>query len=155
MVLSKDFKEFIELLNVHNVKYLVVGGYAVGVHGYPRYTKDLDVWIWVERTNAQNISNALASFGFSGLTSSDFEKEGEFVQLGYPPNRIDIITSCDGLVFEECYPKRIQIESDGLKIDFIDIESLKINKRAAGRPQDLGDLSNLESPSKLDNDDKN
>ena len=146
MVLDKDFKEFITLLNANNVKYLIVGGYAVGFHGYPRYTKDLDIWILVSNENANNVLEALKQFGFGslGLQKEDFLIPDEFIQLGYPPNRIDIVTSCDGVEFETCYSSKKQIEVEGLKIDFIDIENLKKNKKASARPQDLADLDNLE-----------
>ena len=146
MVLNKDFKEFIDLLNANNVKYLIVGGYAVGFHGYPRYTKDLDIWILVSHENAENILKALKQFGFGslGLKMEDFLKPDEFVQLGNPPARIDIVTSCDGIEFESCYQNRKQIVIGDLSINFIDLENLKKNKKASGRPQDLADLDNLE-----------
>lgn len=146
MVLNKDFKEFIELLNENNVKYLIIGGYAVAFHGYPRYTKDLDIWILVSHENAENVLKALKEFGFGslGLQKEDFLKPDEFVQLGHPPNRIAIVTSCDGVEFEACYQTRKEILADGLNINFIDIENLKKNKKASGRPQDLADLDNLE-----------
>lgn len=147
MVLNKDFKEFIELLNANDVKYLIVGGYAVGFHGYPRYTKDLDVWILVSYENAENVYNVLHQFGFGsvGLRKEDFLQPDEFVQLGYPPNRIDIVTSCDGVEFETCYESRKQLIVDGLVINFIDLENLKKNKKASARPQDLADIDNLEA----------
>ena len=144
-MLSRDFKEFIESLNASNVRYLVVGGYAVALHGCPRYTKDLDVWIEPKIQNANNVLNALTAFGFGSLdiTADDFLEEGNIIQLGYPPNRIDLITSLKGLMFENCYPERVQVEIQGVLIDFIDIENLKTNKKATGRPQDLADLENL------------
>jgi len=144
-MLSRDFKEFIESLNANNVRYLVVDGYAVALHGYPRYTKDLDVWIEPKIQNANNVLNALTPFGFDSLdiTADDFLEEGNIIQLGYPPNRIDLITSLKGLMFENCYPERVQVEIQGVLIDFIDIENLKTNKKATGRPQDLADLENL------------
>ena len=146
MVLNKDFREFIELLHVNNVKYLIVGGYAVAFHGYPRYTKYLDIWILVSHENAENTITALRQFGFGslGLQKEDFLKPDEFIQLGQPPNRIDIVTSCVGVDFEECYLSRKEIIADGLSISFINIENLKRNKKASGRPQDLADLDNLE-----------
>ena len=145
MVLNKDFREFIELLNANGVEYLIVGGYAVGFHGYPRYTKDLDVWILVSYENANRIMESLTQFGFVnvGLKKEDFLKHDEFVQLGFPPNRIDLVTSCDGVEFETCYSSKVQIEIDGLKIDFIDLRNLRKNKKATGRLQDLADLDNL------------
>ena len=144
-MLSRDFKEFIESLNASNVRYLVVGGYAVALHGYVRYTKDLDVWIEPKLQNANNVLSALTAFGFGSLdiTADDFLEEGNIIQLGYPPNRIDLITSLKGLMFENCYPERVQVEIQGVLIDFIDIENLKTNKKATGRPQDLADLENL------------
>ena len=144
-MLSKDFTEFIESLNAHSVRYLVVGGYAVAFHGYPRYTKDLDIWLEPEIKNAQNVLKALNHFGFGSLDieSADLLEENNIIQLGYPPNRIDLITSLKGLVFEKCYPERVRIKIQGTIIDFIDIENLKTNKKATGRPQDLADLENL------------
>lgn len=125
MVLNKDFRDFIELLNANGVEYLIVGGYAVGFHGYPRYTKDLDVWILVSHENANRVMESLSQFGFGdvGLKNEDFLKLDEFVQLGFPPNRIDIVTSCDGVEFKTCYLSKVQIEIEGLKIDFIDLRN--------------------------------
>ncbi len=147
MVLNKDFKEFIQLLNANNVKYLIVGGYAVGFHGYPRYTKDLDIWLLVSDENAENVMNALKQFGFGniGLHKTDFLKHDEFVQLGYPPNRIDLVTSCDGVEFKECYNSKLEIKVDDTIIYFIDLENLRKNKKASGRPQDIADLDNLKA----------
>jgi len=144
-VLNNDFKEFIQLLNVHNVQYLIVGGYAVAFHGHPRYTKDIDIWIWMEQTNAEHMLDVLKVFGFSslGLQRDDFLKKNNVVQLGNPPNRIDILTDLSGVVFEECYPKRNSITIDGIAINFIDIENLIQNKKASGRHQDLADIENL------------
>jgi len=145
-MLSKDFKEFIELLNEHSVKYLVVGGYAVAFHGYPRYTKDIDIWIELSLENADKILKALNEFGFGSLdlTPDDFLESDQIIQLGYPPNRIDILTTLKDLKFENCYNARVEVEILGLHIHFIDIENLKKNKRATGRPQDLADAENLE-----------
>ena len=145
-MINKDFKEFIELLNKNNVKYLVVGGYALAFHGYPRYTKDLDIWVWVDQANADNILNALEAFGFSSLDikQEDFLSPGYVVQLGQPPGRIDLLTSVTGLEFEPCYESRVTIELQGATINFIDLESFKKNKKAVGRHQDLADLENLE-----------
>ena len=145
-MLSKDFREFIELLNEHEVRYLVVGGYAVAFHGHPRYTKDLDVWIELSQENAINTINALEKFGFGSLElkSEDFLEPDQIIQLGYPPNRIDILTTVKGLKFDDCYKARVEVAIQGLKINFIDLENLKKNKRLTGRPQDLADAENLE-----------
>ena len=144
-MLSRDFREFIESLNANSVRYLVVGGYAVALHGYPRYTKDLDVWIEPTAQNAQNVLNALTAVGFGSLdiSTGDFLEENTIIQLGYPPNRIDLMTTLSGLTFEACYPERVQVEIRGVLIDFIDLENLKTNKKETGRPQDLADLENL------------
>ncbi len=145
-MLSKDFKEFIELLNEHSVRYLVVGGYAVAFHGHPRYTKVLDVWIELSPENADKVLKALGKFGFGSLDlkPDDFLEGDQIIQLGYPPNRIDILTTLKDLKFKDCYKARVDVEIQGLHINFIDIENLKKNKRATGRPQDLADAENLE-----------
>ena len=145
-MINKDFKEFIELLNKNSVRYLVVGGYALAFHGYPRYTKDIDLWVWVNEENAKNLVASLEQFGFSSLDIKvdDFLTPGYVVQLGQPPGRIDLLTSVTGLDFEECYESRVCFEIEDCEIDFLDIESFKKNKRAVGRYQDLADLENLE-----------
>lgn len=111
-MLNKDFREFIESLNSNKVKYLVLGGYAIAFHGHPRYTKDLDVWLEMSDENASNAMKALEDFGFGGLevTKDDFLHKGMVIQLGYPPNRIDLINSPDGVNFDECYASRIEID---------------------------------------------
>jgi len=146
-MLSQDFKEFVELLNNHKVEYLIVGGYAVGVHGHPRYTGDLDVWINATAENAQKMIEVLNDFGFSsfGLTEVDFIKPSNVIQMGYPPFRIDILTKIDGVEFMDCYANRMTIQHDQIFINFIGINELKENKRASGRPKDLDDLANLSS----------
>jgi len=144
-VLNPDFKEFIQSLSDNQVRYLVVGGYAVAVHGYPRYTKDLDVWIEMTRENAEKLVKALEDFGFGSLdlTADDFLVPSQIVQLGYPPSRIDLLNVLSGVDFSECHAARMQIILDGIAVDFIDIENLKKNKRSTGRFQDLADLENL------------
>lgn len=144
-MLNKDFREFIELLNLNKVKFLVVGGYALAFHGHPRYTKDLDIWLELNPENADRTLEALADFGFSelNLSKDDLLTKGMVVQLGYPPNRIDIINSPDGIEFKECYKSKILIEIEGLAIPVIDLENLKKNKKASGRLQDLADLEKL------------
>ncbi len=142
---NQDFKEFIALLNRNKVRYLVVGGYALALHGHPRYTKDLDVWVECSRKNAGSLLRALSQFGMGslGLSEGDFLVPDQVVQLGYPPNRIDILLAASGVEFRECYPKRVEILLDGVLVNFIDILSLKKNKKAAGRLQDLADLEHL------------
>jgi hypothetical protein len=145
-MLNQDFREFIQLLNDNQVHYLIVGGYAVALHGYPRYTKDIDIWIESKPTNATRIVRALAQFGFGslGLKESDFLVEDQIIQLGYAPNRIDILTSLPGVSFTECYKKRVAVDVDGVKVNFIDLDNLRKNKKATGRLQDLADLEKLE-----------
>ncbi|PSQ95691.1 MAG: hypothetical protein BRD55_08615 [Bacteroidetes bacterium SW_9_63_38] len=146
MTLSPDFREFIRLLNAHSVRYLVVGGYAVAFHGHPRYTKDLDVWVDPTAENARRLLSALDDFGFGGLDleERDFVEPDTVVQLGHPPNRIDLLASLDGVSFEESFAGRRQTDVGGTGVAFIGLDALRKNKRASGRHQDLADLENLE-----------
>jgi hypothetical protein len=146
MVLSKDFKEFLQSLNDHKVRYLVVGGHAVALYGYPRYTKDLDVWIQPTKNNLQKLLQALKEFGFGSLrlTEKDFKDPEQIIQLGYPPNRIDIMTDLIGVEFRQCYDSKKEVKIGTTVIKFIDLKNLKKNKRALGRHQDLADLENLD-----------
>lgn len=145
MVLNPDFKDFIESLNANGVRYMVVGGYAVALHGHPRYTQDMDVWIQRDEENASRMIQALADFGFGSLdlAAEDFLVPDQIVQLGYAPNRIDILTTLPGVEFEPCYASRVEVRLDDLPVSFIALENLKQNKRASGRHQDLADLENL------------
>ncbi|KYC40492.1 hypothetical protein WA1_25555 [Scytonema hofmannii PCC 7110] len=144
-MLNQDFKEFIQFLNDNHVRYLIVGGYAVAIHGHPRYTKDIDIWIEMSPENANNLLQALEQFGFSslGLHLEDFLTPDQIIQLGYPPNRIDLLTTIDGVSFENCYPLRLEVIIDNIVVNFIDLENLRKNKEASGRLQDLADLENL------------
>src|SRR3989338_2983408 len=140
--LPPDFKEFLRLLNAHRVEYLLIGGYAVGYHGYPRATNDLDIWIAIHPTNAQNMVAALQEFGFGmpDLTSDLFLREGSIVRMGIPPVRIEVATTISGVAFEECYSQRITERIEGIEVDLISLHHLKVNKQAAGRHKDLDDL---------------
>ncbi|HLA64159.1 MAG TPA: hypothetical protein VK610_07005 [Rhodothermales bacterium] len=144
--LSPDFSEFVELLDAHEVRYLLVGGYAVAFHGHPRYTKDLDVWVERSPENAKRLLAALDAFGFGtiGLTEEDLTSPDAVIQLGQPPHRIDLMTKLAGVTFEACYAQRAFQDHHGLQIPFIDVESLKQNKRATGRAQDLADAERLD-----------
>ncbi len=144
-MLNQDFKEFIQSLNANNVRYLVVGGYAVAVHGHPRYTKDIDIWIAMDEENARRMVSALQDFGFGslGLKPDDFLTPDQIIQLGYPPARIDLLTTLAGVEFETCYASRVEVVLDGVPVSFIDLENLKKNKQAVGRLQDLADLKHL------------
>jgi hypothetical protein len=145
MELNPDFKEFIGLLNLNNVEYIVVGGYAVGFHGHPRYTGDIDFWIAISKENAQKVMKVFEAFGFGHLSIQveDLLNEDLIIQLGYEPNRIDILTSVTGLNFKECFNSRIVANFDEFYLNFIDLRSLRKNKAATGRAKDLGDLENL------------
>lgn len=144
--LDPDFKEFIELLNENKVRYLIVGGYAVAYHGHPRYTKDIDIWVWINPSNAEKIIQTMKDFGFEslGLQPKDFLETDTVIQLGHPPNRIDLIMGIPGVDFEECYAARVEEENEGVSLPYIDLENLKKAKRASGRLQDLADIENLE-----------
>lgn len=145
MVRNQDFRGFIQSLNDNDVLYLVVGGQAVAFHGHPRYTKDLDVWVLLDKTNAQRIVAALQQVGFAslGLAPEDFLDPNTTVQLGYPPTRIDILIGLEGMDFEQCFEERVETTIDGLKVNFIDLQCLRRAKRLAGRPRDLDDLDQL------------
>ena len=145
MKLNQDLREFIALLNSTGVKYLIVGGHAVAFHGYPRFTGDMDFFVERSSENAQRIEEVLGQFGFAGLglTARDFVQPEIVVQLGRPPHRIDLLTSIDGVRFEDAWPRRTPSELDGLLVFFISKPDLLANKRASGRPQDAADLSNL------------
>jgi len=144
-MLNQDFSEFIQSLNDNQVRYLVIGGYAVALHGYPRYTKDLDVWIERSEDNAARMIAALEQPGFGslGLQLADFLEPDQVIQLGYAPVRIDILTGALGVDFEVCYAARVEVDTEGVLVSFIDLENLKKNKQATGRLQDLADLENL------------
>lgn len=145
MQLPLDFREFLQLLNSHSVEYLVVGGYAVGFHGFPRTTGDIDVWIAVNQRNASAMVAALKEFGFNvpSLNEELFLEIGRITQMGVPPMRIEILTKISGVDFGECYKNRMITDCDGTKVNIIALNDLKRNKRAAGRFKDLNDLENL------------
>ena len=144
-MLNQDFKEFAALLNANRVEYLIVGGYALAAYGHPRYTGDLDFWIGNDAANAQRLLNALKEFGFGalGIGLEDLTEPGRVIQLGYPPRRIDLLTSIDGVEFSPSYARRMLVPMDGLNLQFIALEDFKTNKRVAGRLKDLADLEAL------------
>lgn len=143
---SQDFKEFIELLIKNKAEYLIVGGYAVGIHGHPRYTGDLDIWLNPTTQNAELILKSVNEFGFSSfnLSLQDFTKPGNVIQLGYPPLRIDLLTEIDGVSFKECFDNRKEVTIDGLQVNFIGYNDLLKNKKESGRPRDIDDIENLQ-----------
>ncbi|RZK50665.1 MAG: hypothetical protein EOO99_00375 [Pedobacter sp.] len=147
MTLSEDFEAFINLLNQYEVEYLVVGGYALAFHGHPRFTGDLDIWINTSVKNANKMVQVLTDFGFGsiGFTPDDFLEENTISQIGYPPLRIDILNSIDGVNFHEAFKHKVEIEIEDLKIKYIALGDLIKNKKAAGRTQDLLDVKILTS----------
>lgn len=147
MELDRDFSEFIACCAARDVRFLIVGGYALAAHGHPRFTKDLDVWVWLDAENASRLIAALNDFGFGslGLTPTDFAEPGVVVQLGHAPKRIGLLTSIDGVGFDECWADHVVLEIGGLAVPFIDVDHLIVNKRASGRLQDLADAEALTS----------
>lgn len=151
MSLSKDFIEFIESFNKNRVNYLLVGGHALAFHGLPRFTKDIDFWVEPNRKNAVRVLAALKDFGFSDfdLTEEDFCKPGQIIQLGMPPNRIDLVTSIDGVEFGPAFQRKIISPYKDTQVVVIHIDDLIANKKATGREQDLLDVKNLLSAADL------
>jgi len=145
MTLEPDFEDFISLLNKYHVEYLIVGGYAMAFHGRPRYTGDLDIWINISESNAEKMLTVLAEFGFSSLLfiREDFLKENIINQIGYPPLRIDILTSIDGVTFNEAFSQKKMIQIDELEVAFIGLSQLIENKKASNRAQDIADIESL------------
>jgi hypothetical protein len=143
--LPPDFKEFLQLLSAHQVEYLLIVGYAVAYHGYPRATADMDIWIALHPQNAEKVVAALKAFGFDlpELSTALFLKEGQIIRMGVPPLRIEIATSISGVHFEECYAARVIDILDEVEVNLISLAHLKVNKKAAGRYKDLNDLENL------------
>ena len=143
--LPPDFKEFLRLLNSKGVEYLLIGGYAVGYHGYPRATGDMDIWIAMSRNNAENAATVLREFGFDApeVSADMFLEEERVIRMGLPPFRIEVLTTISGVSFDECYAKRIRDVVDGIEVNIINLADLKANKKASGRAKDINDLENL------------
>jgi hypothetical protein len=146
-VLNPDFRDILSAFIDARVEFLVVGGYAMAAHRLPRATKDLDLWVCPSSANAVRVLQALDHFGAPrhGLTAADLELEGTIYQVGVPPNRVDVITTVDGVSFAEAWRERADIEVDGLHVPVIGRRQLIANKRTVGRPQDLVDVALLES----------
>jgi len=150
MIFEQDFVEFIELLNTHNVEYMIVGAHALAYHGRPRHTGDLDIWIKPSSENAIKMIAVLNDFGFGslGLTKEDFLKDNYVTQLGYPPLRIDILNAISGVEFNEAFENKVEGEVDDLKVNFINVNEFIKNKEATGRKKDLGDIASLKRKKK-------
>jgi len=144
-LLTDDFREFLRLLDAHRVDYLLIGGYAVALHGYPRATIDLDVWVRMDPDNAARIMTALREFGFDSpqLEARLFVQPDQIVRFGVPPFRIEILTTIAGVDFTPCRQRAEMLQIDGLTVPVVSLGDLKINKRAAGRHKDLADLEHL------------
>lgn len=143
--LPPDFKEFLQLLNVHSVRYLLIGGYAVGYHGYPRATVDMDIWVAIHPDNARRVVMALKEFGFDlpEVEETIFLQENKVIRMGVPPMRLEILTSISGVEFADCFHERVVDVIDGIQVNLISLERLKENKKASGRYKDLNDLEQL------------
>lgn len=152
MLTNSEFRELLSLFRKYDVRYLIVGGYAVMKYSEPRYTKDIDVWIATDTENASLVYAALTEFGapLANLTASDFTQEGYFYQMGRPPLRVDVMMSLPGVEFEEAWKNRETVELDGLEMWFISRRDLIMAKKASGRPQDKIDLDRLREAEHLD-----
>jgi predicted nucleotidyltransferase len=149
MELIPDLKEFIRLLDAHDVRYLVVGGAAVNALGYVRSTEDIDFWLQRSEENATRTLSALHDFGFDEFTRDDLLDPKAVLMLGRPPNRIDLLIGISGREFDDCYPRRLYGNLGGVRIPLIALEDLLINKRASGRAKDLADIEEFEKSKQL------
>jgi hypothetical protein len=145
--MNADFLDLLIALNAAEARFLVVGGYAVGVHGRPRATKDLDVWIEASADNARRVMQALRDFGapLGDLAEGDLETPGTGFKMGEPPSRVDILTQIEGVRLEDVWPRRLETSFGPVRCGVIGRADLLANKRAAGRPQDLADVAALET----------
>jgi len=142
--LPDDFREFIECLNKHSVRYLLVGGWAVGIYGTPRATKDIDFLIGCDDENIGRLQAALLEFGAPTVEGGVFKEPGNVFRIGSSPVQIDIINQASGIEFADCYPRRTLVTADGVEISVIAKADLVRNKRAAGRLRDLADAEAIE-----------
>ncbi|MDI6752727.1 MAG: nucleotidyltransferase [bacterium] len=145
MRVEKDYEELLRLLNNHEVRYCIVGSYAVAFHARPRYTKDIDILVEPNLENGKRIINALNEFGFQslGLNENDFSEEKKIIQLGYEPVRVDFMTSIEGCTFEEVWKRRKEGIYGEERVFFIGIDELIKNKKSLNRKQDQADLEIL------------
>jgi predicted nucleotidyltransferase len=143
--LQADFLDFIKLCNEHEVKYLIIGGFAVSIHGFPRYTKDMDICIEMSNENAEKIIMVIEKFGFKSLKleREDFLKKEFITQLGHEPVRIDIINHLECVTFNEAWNNKKVVKVENVPVNFIGFDELIKVKTNAGRPQDLVDVMKL------------
>ena len=144
-MLNKDYKEMLQLLLEEQVDFILVGAYALGAHGYPRATGDIDIWVKADEINSINIYKALERFGtpVDQITVNDFTKEGIVFQIGVTPRRIDILTQLDGVSFDEADEDKIIVEVEGLKLPILSFDKLIKNKLSTGRERDALDVKLL------------
>jgi hypothetical protein len=144
-MLNKHFQDFLGLLEKHKVEYVIVGGYAVGVHGFPRYTGDLDIFVAISRENAARLLEVFTEFGFASLNlkSEDFLEPNIVVEVGREPMKIQVLTGIDGISFDQCRTDRILLDVSGIQVPFIGFDSLIANKAASPRSKDRIDLEAL------------
>jgi hypothetical protein len=142
---NQDFLDLLSAFAAHEVRFLIVGAYALGVHGRPRATGDLDIWVDATSENASRVVAALTDFGapLTEVSADDFSRPGIVFQIGLPPARIDILTELSGLAFEEAWPDRVMAPFGPAETPFIGRDAFIRNKRATGRAKDLGDLESL------------
>jgi hypothetical protein len=145
-VLNSDYKDMLQVLLDHEVKFLLVGAYAMAAHGYPRATGDIDIWVEPSPDNSQRVYQALAAFGapLRELDETTFVKLGIVFQIGVSPRRIDIMSAVSGVGFEEAYQHRQMVEIEGLSVPILSYDDLIKNKRATGRDKDRLDAKRLE-----------
>ena len=144
MQLPADFRDFLRLLNDHEVEYLLVGGYAVAYHGYPRTTLDMDVWVSNDAANADRMVRVMKDFGFTGSISPEiFRMTDRVVRMGVPPMKLEIIMEASGVDFGECFANRVTDTIDDIAVNIISLQDLRRNKKASGRHKDLDDLEHL------------
>jgi hypothetical protein len=143
--MNPDFTDLLRAFVAAEVRFLIVGAYALGLHGRPRATGDLDVWVEASPENAVRVMHALADFGapVAELSEADFEREGVTYQVGVPPGRIDILTQLTGLTFAEAWPDRVNRPFGDVQVDVIGLAAFIRNKRATGRTKDLADIEGL------------
>jgi len=148
MTLNSDYRDILHALSERKVKFILVGAYAMAAHGYPRSTMDIDLWIRPEHDNAVLVLNALEDFGapIGDLSKDDLVKEGIIFQIGVAPRRIDILTSVDGVNFEDAFSHSEVADIDGIPVHIMSVPDLIINKRSTGRLKDLVDAETLENP---------
>ena len=145
MQLPPDFKDFLKLLNLRQVEYLLIGGYAVSYYGYPRATGDMDVWIAINPRNAAKVVEVLKEFGFNvaNLSVDLFLQKNKVIRMGIPPLRLELLTTISGVEFADCFQEKLVTKIDGIEVNLISLKHLKLNKKASRRFKDLNDLENL------------